>query len=176
MTINSDLLVGSKVYLRKMEERDALYIVRWRNEQEIKKWFLNQNRLTFEEHMKWFIKKKTDRLDYIICVKKTQQPIGTLNYKNIKKDKAEVGKMLGNKEYWGRDFAKEAYFLWLKVGFNVLKLKHIYAQTMVKNIPNIKLNEKFGFKVIAKIKVKLKPGLEEDFFIMRLKSEEFIGK
>lgn len=177
MKINPDILIGQRVCLREMKEEDVQYVVEWRNDPEIGKWFFYQNRLTIEKYLKWFRRRKTDRLDYIICDKKNMRPIGTINFKNIEKDKAEAGKMLGNKNYWKKGFAKEAFSLWVKMGFNILKLKSIYLKTMVNNIANIKLNEKLGFEVIDMIKVTIKPKLNKvDAFVMELKHKKFLEK
>lgn len=140
--------MGERVYLRPMVEDDASYVVKWRNDPSIRKWMFNQELLTVESHLKWFFNKdNSNRFDYIICDKATNNPIGTLNFTNIENDTAEAGKMIGNKDYWGKGYAKESFILWLKYGFEKIGLSKIYVRTMVNNIPNIKLNEKLGFKI-----------------------------
>ena len=146
MKNENKIILGEKVYLRKMSEEDAPYIVEWRNDPEIKKWMFNQEEITIESHLNWFRKRSSNRLDYMICDKQTNLPIGTVSFSNIEDKKAEAGKMIGNKKYRGKGYAKEAYTLWLKYGFSELNLEEIYGRTMIDNISNIKLNENIGFK------------------------------
>ena len=172
--VDPGLLIGKKVYLREMSEEDAPYIVSWRNDPEIKKWMFNQEILTLENHYKWFIKFKPNRIDFIICDKKTDQPIGTVNFVNIRKDEAEAGKMLGDKKYWGGGYAKEAFIIWLNIGFNAWGFKRITVKTKKNNIVNIGLNKKLGF-IEAKIsKLRLKPGnFEEEVVEMEISKSIF---
>ena len=146
MKNENKIILGEKVYLRKMTEDDAPYIVEWRNDPDIKKWMFNQEEITIESHLNWFREKASNRIDYIICDKKTDKPIGSVSFSNIEDKKAEAGKMIGNKEYRGKGYAKEAYILWLNYGFSELGFEEIYGRTMANNIPNIKLNEKIGFR------------------------------
>ena len=50
--------------------------------------------------------------------------------------------MIGNKEYRGKGYAKEAYILWLNYGFSELGFEEIYGSNAHNNIPNIKLKSK----------------------------------
>ena len=137
-----------------MREEDAELIVKWRNDLEIRKWLFSTQSMTVMSHLKWFHKPKADRLDFIICLKDPETPIGTLNYINIdfQNFKAEAGKMLGDRSQWGKGLAKEAFLLWLKFGFKQLNLRYIYVQTKVANINNIKVNERVGFKIKKSLK------------------------
>lgn len=135
---------GVNVFLREMTTGDAEFIVKWRNDPAIQKWMFKQDELTIEGHLNWF-KKRENRIDYIICEAKVGKPIGTLNYINIEDKRAEAGKMLGDKNYWGGGYAKEAFILWLNIGFNELGFDEIYVKTMGHNKPNIGLNRKLGF-------------------------------
>lgn len=146
------ILYSDRIYLRKMIKDDASSIVEWRNDPEIKKWMFNQEDLTIEKHLEWHKKQiASNRIDYMIYDIKNKQCIGTVNFINIKGGQAEAGKMLGNKNYWGGGYAKEAFRLWLNHGFDNLRFKKISVRTLINNIPNIKLNENLGFKIKEKI-------------------------
>ena len=143
------VLRGDRVLLRPMREEDAELIVRWRNDPEIRKWLFSTDPFTIESHLEWFRQPKADRLDFVICLRESEYPIGTVNYTNIdfQNAKAEAGKMLGDQTQWGKGLAKESFRLWLAFGFEHLCLTHIYALTLSTNSTNIKLNEKIGFQV-----------------------------
>jgi len=142
--ISSKFTKGDKVFLRDMTTDDAKNIVKWRNDPAIQKWMFTQDKLTIEGHLNWF-KKRENRIDYMICEIEEGTPIGTVNYINIEEKRAEAGKMLGDKSYWGGGYAKEAFILWLNIGFNELNFDEIYVKTMSHNNPNIGLNRKLGF-------------------------------
>lgn len=168
-----EMIKGKRVYLRPMCEADASYIVKWRNDPEIKKWMFNQQDLTIEGHLNWFHSLDfNERLDYIICDLKSDTPIGTVNFVDINQGSAEGGKMLGNKDYWGGGYAKEAFLLWLKFGFYQLKLKKIFIRTMATNQANIKLNERLGFKYVEETTLSHNENMYK-ILIMELSAKEY---
>jgi len=169
MNIENHIIKGERVLLRNMREDDAPYIIRWRNNPDIIKWMFNQNPLTLEEHIRWFYsEEKQKRYDYIICDILNDKPIGSVCFNNIEGHKAELGKMIGDKNYEGKGYAKEAVSLWLDFGFNILRLTTIIAKTMSNNTANIKLNEKLGF-VIEKEDIVVYDNNPYKIFVMTLR-------
>ncbi len=142
------ILYGKRVFLRPMLLEDAEHVVRWRSDPEILANIFAREPLTLESHLKWFQSPREGRLDYIICLKETERPIGTVNLTNIDYQnlKAEAGKMLGDKSTWGKGLAKEAFILWISFGFREMGLNRIYVRTLSTNQRNIELNKKLGFK------------------------------
>ncbi len=142
------ILYGKRLLLRPMLLEDAKYVVKWRNDPDILANIFARKPLSLESHLKWFQSPREDRLDYMICLKDTEKPIGTVNFTNIdwQNLKAEAGKMLGDKSMWGKGLAKESFILWLSYGFRELGLNRIYVRTLGANKRNIELNKKLGFK------------------------------
>jgi diamine N-acetyltransferase len=167
-------IMGERVYLRKMTEDDALTVVQWRNDPQIKKWMFNQNELSVESHVTWYKKQKySNRHDFIICDRITGKGIGTVNFINIKGRQAEAGKMLGNSNYWGAGYAKEAFRIWLNYGFVELGFEKIYVKTMKNNTPNIKLNKKLGFKIKEEVMFH-HDGLKFDILVMEIIQDDLL--
>jgi len=81
-------------------------------------------------------------------------PIGLLALLNIdrKNKKAEMRKLIGNSQYRGRGFAKEATRLWIEYCINNYGLNKIYINTLEINIQNISLNRHLGFKIEGVLK------------------------
>ena len=77
------------------------------------------------------------------------RPIGCVAYLDYRVDqgRAELRKMIGERDMRGRGLGREAAVLWLGYGLGALGLKKIYLTTLVTNIGNIKINEKLGFRV-----------------------------
>lgn len=84
-----------------------------------------------------------------IVTLKDGRPIGTVAFLNYDSDnrKAELRKLIGEPEFRGKGFGKEATKYWIHYGFENLNLKKIYLNTTDTNFRNIKLNEELGFKV-----------------------------
>lgn len=140
-------LEGSKIFLRPMVLSDAEKIVEWRNNEKILKWMFKKNKISIEEHLKWY-KSRKNRYDYIVVDKIKFKPIGTVNYVLNSKNEAEAGKLIGEQDYWGKGYAKEAFRIWINFGFNNLSLKKIIIKTNLNNLKNIRLNLSLGFKKI----------------------------
>jgi RimJ/RimL family protein N-acetyltransferase len=131
-----------------MRLEDAEYIVCWRSDPDIIANIFSREPLTLEFHLKWFNSPRQNRLDYVICLRDDEKPIGTVNFVDIDLHnlKAEAGKMVGNKSVWGKGLAKEACILWLSYGFKELGLNRIYTRILSHNIASIELDKKLGFK------------------------------
>lgn len=72
---------------------------------------------------------------------------------NIKLDKisdvhqsAEYGILMGEKNEWGKGYAKEASIAIIEYGFTILKLRKIYLGVVDINTVALRLYQKLGFK------------------------------
>ncbi|MBK8946056.1 MAG: GNAT family N-acetyltransferase [Ignavibacteriae bacterium] len=80
---------------------------------------------------------------------KNDLPIGLLAILNIdhKNKKGEMRKLIGDLNYRGKGFAKEASKRWIDYCTNSLGLRKIYINTIETNINNITLNRQLGFEI-----------------------------
>jgi RimJ/RimL family protein N-acetyltransferase len=140
-------LHGERIFLRPMRIDDAEHVVRWRNDSETLANIFTSEPITVESQMEWFNSPRENRLDYVICLKDSKKPVGTVNFTNVDMEnlKAEAGKLLGEKSARGKGLAKEAFTVWISFGFRELGFNRIYIRTMVSNTVNIQLNKKLGF-------------------------------
>jgi len=65
---------------------------------------------------------------------------------------AELGIMLGNKEFWGNGYGSEAERLTIEYGFYTLGLSKIYARVIAKNTGSVKAAIKAGMHQEATLK------------------------
>ncbi len=137
---------GERLILRPLKEKDTSSILKWRNDIDIRKWMINQDIISRESHLNWF-KSKRNRFDFIIEEKVTNKPIGTLNLKLKSNSEAELGKLIGEKQFLGKGYAKESFKLLVSFAFRNLYLKKLFIHTKVNNEKNIMLNKKLGFKI-----------------------------
>jgi RimJ/RimL family protein N-acetyltransferase len=76
-------------------------------------------------------------------------PIGILGFLNHDKvnKKAELRKLIGNREYSGKGFGKKASKIWISYGLNTVGLRKIYIYTFDTNLRNIRINKELGFNL-----------------------------
>ncbi|MFW6135296.1 MAG: GNAT family N-acetyltransferase [Chloroflexota bacterium] len=169
------ILRAERVMLRPMREKDAELIVGWRNDPAIRKWLFSGDALTVESHLEWFRRPKPDRLDYVICLRETKRPIGTVSFTRIECQEAtaEVGILLGDRTQWGKGLATETYRRWLQFGFRDLELQYIYGRTLSTNHRNIRKNLRLGFCIEEILPDAYRRGEElHDVVIMGLRRED----
>jgi len=112
----------------------------------------------------FFIKDKTKNLF-----------IGTLKFDKIDytMNSAEVGVMIGNKDYWGKNCGTQAIDIILKYAFEDLKLNRIWGGCNENNLGMIKIFQKLGFKQEAVLRQadRIKEEYSDNFLYGILKSE-----
>ena len=145
-------ITGQRLNLRPLKEKDTFNIIKWRNDIDIRKWMINQDIISKESHINWFNSRK-NRFDFIIEEKTTNKPIGTLNLKLKSNSRAELGKLIGEKEFLGKGYAKESFMLIINFAFENLYLKKLCIYTKVNNEKNIMLNKKLGFKIEKELNI-----------------------
>ncbi len=84
-----------------------------------------------------------------IIQKKDKTPIGVMGYLHYDRlnNKAELRKLIGNREYSGKGFGKKATKAWITFGLNRLKLRKIFIYTYDTNLRNIRINRDVGFNL-----------------------------
>ena len=69
-----------------------------------------------------------------------------------KNSNAELGIVIGNKEYWGKGYGTEAIKILLQHAFNQMNLYKIYLQVFEFNQRGIRCYEKCGFTKEGKLR------------------------
>ena len=141
-----------RLRLRPMTADDAGHIVRWRNAPHVAAMMsaARDAPLTAEEHLSWFERTRSHRIDYIIELRPTSRPIGTLSldWRHCPPNQAcaESGRMIGERWALGRSYAKEAAFAWMDFAFRRLGLDWVYARTQADNAANLAISKALGFQ------------------------------
>ena len=73
--------------------------------------------------------------------------IGNCSYYNVdlKRSEAEIGIMIGNRDYWGKGYGTDAVTTLVKYVFNSTNLKKLYLKTLDWNFRAQRCFEKSGF-------------------------------
>jgi len=136
-----------EIIIRKFNEEDVPYKVKWINDSANNKYLHYDMPLKEEKTLLWYnkVKHNTDRLDCtILC---DGQPVGLIGLLNIdlKNKKAEFYICLGEKEFKSKGVARKATELLIEDSFQQLKLEKIYLYTEVENLKAQTLFERVGF-------------------------------
>ncbi|PKM94215.1 MAG: hypothetical protein CVU84_12190 [Firmicutes bacterium HGW-Firmicutes-1] len=144
---------GEKINLRPLLEKDLEKIRLWRNQRDIRKWFIDAKEITIEGQQKWFHEylKKKDELNFVIEeIQGINQPIGMLSLYHIDLDKkeAELGRIfIGVQQALGKGYGMEATKMLCNFAFETYKLKTIRLEVFTDNSRAIASYHKVGFKI-----------------------------
>lgn len=140
-----------KVYLRALEPEDYKISYKWRND-------INVNRLlggnvffvSQEREKKWVenaIYDDKNNIRLAICLLENNKYIGNVNMTSIdwNNRNAELSIFIGEKDEWGKGYAKDACIQIMEHGFKQLGLIRIHLTVLHENQKAISLYEKLGF-------------------------------
>ncbi|MDD3368263.1 MAG: GNAT family protein [Lachnospiraceae bacterium] len=148
--------VGTHVYIRKSTLDDTDLIVRWRNSEVVRPYFLYQQLFTRESHTKWF--KQTvetgQAVQFIICENATDRPLGSVYFHHIDREnqRAEYGIYIGEADAEGHGLGTETAKLALEYAFKELKFHKIMLRALADNERAIKSYQSAGFVKEAHLK------------------------
>lgn len=142
---------GKRVRLRLLAEPDLAMTLAWRNQDRIRRWFINSDHLTVEGHRRWFEQYVSRDDDFVFIVEETEEllkPVGQVAIYNIdwKLKRAEYGRMLiGEAKATGRGLAQEATALAVAFAFSQLGLKELEAYILSSNAASLAVLAACGF-------------------------------
>jgi RimJ/RimL family protein N-acetyltransferase len=170
-----------RVYLRALEQEDYEKSYEWRQDEEIWKTVLSPRYYVSKYYeKKWTeerINNQQNNLTLVVCDRENGESIGFVHLTNIdyRNRKASFGKLIGEKQYWGKGYATEATMLMLYHGFYELGLERIEARQLIDNVASIKVNKKCGFQNEGVMRHGvLKSGEYRDLNVMSVLKDDYI--
>lgn len=137
-----------KVNIRKFQEKDIPYKVKWINDKNNNKYLHYDLPLNEDKTLLWFktLGNRDDRIDYTIIY--GEQPVGLIGLLNIdyKNKKAEYYICIGEGKFKRKGISIIATDLLIKIAHREFGLNKIYLYTEVGNITAQRFFEKVGFK------------------------------
>jgi len=148
------MLYGSRIRLRAPEREDIPAFLRWVNDPEVCEYLEQYTAFNREMEESWYesvVKGPAIELPLVIEVKTSQSdtwvPIGNtafMGFHQVNRS-AEIGIMIGEKEYWDQGYGTEALQLMCNYGFNTLNLHRIFLRVFEGNERGKKAYRKVGF-------------------------------
>ena len=144
------MLKGKTVLLRKLSIEDAsAEYLSWLDDYEIVKFLESRHTVHTMESLKDFIFHVNNEYNHCFAIVdiSSGKHIGNIKIGNIHPiyKYADVGLIIGNKNFHGKGIATEAIQLCVEFAFKQLKLHRLYAGIYDVNIGSIKAFEKAGF-------------------------------
>lgn len=151
-------LTGGKLYLRNLEsaDLDGEYLD-WLNDEEVTKFLTSDFFPISKEKMEEYHRNVTmssNNVMLAIVDKKSDKHIGNIKLGPINwiSRIADLGVMIGDKEFWHKGYATEAIKLLLDYAFRRLNLHKVTAGVIAGHEASIKAFEKAGFEVEGRMK------------------------
>ncbi|OPY58780.1 MAG: putative ribosomal N-acetyltransferase YdaF [Pelotomaculum sp. PtaU1.Bin035] len=143
---------GQNIFLRALE-KDDIYnnYIHWFDNSEVCKMNSHHRFPKSRESMLKYIENSYNSVNQLILAiihTKEKTHIGNISLQNINyiNRSSELAIIIGEKEYWGKGYGKEAATLIINHGFLHLNMNRIYCGTFVENSGMIKLAEALGFR------------------------------
>lgn len=160
-------IVGKRVTLRLLEQRDLAMTREWRNQDRVRMKFVTTNKLEPESHQRWFEGYLAKDDDYLFVIEETEtlnKPVGQIGMYNIDRQakQAEYGRlMIGEENALGLGIAAEASRLMIEHFRKNFAIEHVYLEVKADNQSAYKLYESLGFE---------RTGQHENLVAMSLKA------
>lgn len=157
MSINQDgKIEGELVYIRPLTLDDTDSVIKWRNSENVRPYFIYQKPFTREGHLEWVRTMLDTKKGYqfVICEKNTDRALGCTYIRDHDKEhnKIEYGMFIGEKTEVGKGVGTEVVELTARFAFEELQVHKMFCRIFADNIPSIKSCEKGGFVQEAYLK------------------------
>ncbi|HQJ50718.1 MAG TPA: GNAT family protein [Anaerolineae bacterium] len=149
MTIN-----GTRIRLRRIERSDIPTFVRWFNDPEVRHGLLMYLPMSLASEEQWFEQQlASDRLIFGIETL-AGQLIGNLGIEQVdwKNRNAEIGIVIGEKEYWNQGYGTEAIITVLRFMFTEMNLHRVMLRVFDFNHRAQRCYEKCGFRLEGRLR------------------------
>ena len=141
-------IMGKSVYLRPITEEDTDDIIRWRNSEAVRPYFIYQQPFTKEGHLNWLKNMIYSGKGYqfIVCMIEDDKPIGSTFLRDYDKEhnKIEYGMFLGSDTVKGKGIGKEICRLTWNYAFEELDVHKIFSRILADNMASRKSCEGAG--------------------------------
>lgn len=166
--------MNKRVYLRAFEPDDYKTTIKWRKDDVIWDMLGGTKYFVSEAYEKQWIENtifNSKDVKLAVCLDENDKHIGNVYMTNINEiNRSCVSHVLiGEKEYWGHGYAREALLLAIDYMFNERNMHRIQANVLTSNIASLKMHEKCGYKLEGTLREAVyKNGKYQDQWVLGL--------
>lgn len=171
--------MGERIYLRALEIDDYKTSIQWRKDSQIwnmlggVKYFVSE---AYEK--KWvenaIFNSKDVRL--AICLSENDKYIGNVYMTDLDETNRSCQShiLIGDKEYWGQGYAKEALLKAIEYMFKERNINRIQAVILESNKQSLRMHQKCGYKVEGLLRKSVfKSGQYQNQYILSILREDY---
>lgn len=151
--MNFKRMIGEKCYLSPVDPCDFEKFTTWFNDFEVLQYLTTTHKVFGLQAEKKILEDMANSgtPSFSIVDIETNVVIGVCDLHNISyaDSTADLGIVIGDKNFWNRGYGKDAVSLLVDYGFNIKNLENIMLQVHEYNPRAIKCYENVGFKVIG---------------------------
>lgn len=147
------MIYSERLRLRALERDDLPKFVVWLNDPEVRENLFIGHPMSMAEEEGWFEHMlKQPQLEHPLCIEVKAETgwhlIGNLSLMDISNlhRSAELGIVIGDKEYWNQGYGTEAITTLVNHAFKELNLHRVYLRVYDTNPGGIRCYEKVGFR------------------------------
>ncbi len=172
------MLYGNRVRLRAIERDDIPRFVTWFNDPEVRRHLEAYRPLSYVMEEKWFeAHAQLDPNEHLFAIETADGVhIGNigLHRVNWKDRNAELGIVIGEREYWGQGYGTDAILTMLNYAFDTLNLHRVFLRVNADNPRAIRCYEKCGFEHEGTLRQAVfAQGHYKDQYLMSILQPEF---
>jgi len=178
------MLKGKNILLRPVKRSDISCFLKWFNDPEVLQYLelhLPMTEMSEEKYIEELgtTRAKSDVLFVMEVIEgASTKPIGNCSLHEVdsKDHKAIFGMVIGEKDYWSKNYGTEAARLLINYGFQQLNLHRISSGAFAFNERSIKLHKKVGFREEGRLRQAFfKNGQYHDLVMFGILREEWTG-
>ena len=160
--------------MRAFEPDDYKTTIKWRKDDVIWDMLGGTKYFVSEAYEKQWIENtifNSKDVKLAVCLDENDKHIGNVYMTNINEiNRSCVSHVLiGEKEYWGHGYAREALLLAIDYMFNERNIHRIQANVLVSNVASLKMHEKCGYKLEGTLREAVyKNGKYQDQYVLAL--------
>ncbi|MCL5770647.1 MAG: GNAT family N-acetyltransferase [Actinobacteria bacterium] len=141
-----------KILIRPLTKKDLYQTINWLKDPQINKFLAsNFNDLTYEKELEWLKEMKSSLIDFVFGIEdiKLKKYIGNCGIHKVDWENkiCEFGIIIGDKNYWGKNFGTDTIKAIIKLAFKKLNLQKIRLFVYEYNDRAINAYKKCGFKI-----------------------------
>lgn len=151
--VHSYSIQGSRLSLLPLERENIQLIRCWRNLDDVRTCFINQEIISAEQQEKWYSSYLSKPMDYVFQVmnNETNSVIGMCSLYNFTENNtaAEFGRLIIDPRVRGKGYGTEALKLTIELAFAQMKLSKIFLEVFSDNSAALKTYQNCGMKKIG---------------------------
>ena len=163
-----------RVYLRALEPEDYKVSIQWRKDEEIWDMLGGTKYFVSEAYEKKWVEDTifgSKDVKLAVCLAENDKYIGNVYMTDINEVNRSCTShiLIGDKDYWGQGYAREALELAIDYMFNERNIHRIQAHVLVSNQASLKMHQKCGYQIEGTLaEAVFKNGRYQDQYVLAL--------